>query len=135
MSQENLELVRNGWQAFERGDMEAFLALCDPDIAWDQTHYVSGEFAAVYHGHDGIKRFLGEWLEPFEDFYVHAEEFIDAGEAVLVRVRQGGRGKHSGATVESPPYWLISRLRDALVVRIEFYREKNEALEAVRLAG
>ena len=128
MSHENVELVRNGWQAFERGDMEAFLALCDPAIAWDQTHYVSGEFAAVYHGHDAIKRFLGEWLEPFEDFYVHAEEFIDAGEAVLGRGRQGGRGKHSGATVESPPYWVISRVRDALVVRIEFYREKNEAL-------
>jgi ketosteroid isomerase-like protein len=129
-----VELVRKGWQAFERSDMEAFLALCDPAVIWDQTHYVSGEFAAVYHGYDGIKRFLGEWLEPFESYYAHAEEFIDAGEAVLVRVRQGGRGKHSGASVESPPYWVLSRLRNALVVRIEFYREKNDALEAVGLA-
>jgi ketosteroid isomerase-like protein len=102
-------------------------------MIWDQTHYVSGEFAAIYHGHDGIKRFLGEWSEPFESFYAHAEEFIDAGDAVLVRVRQGGRGKHSGAPVESPPYCVISRVRDALVVRIEFYREKSEALEAVGL--
>jgi ketosteroid isomerase-like protein len=129
-----VELVRNGWQAFERGDMEAFLALCDPAVAWDQTHYASGEFDAIYHGHDGIKRFLGEWREPFESYYVHAEEFIDAGEAVLVRARQGGRGKHSGATVEAPPYWVINRLRDTLVVRIEFYRNTGEALKAAGLA-
>jgi len=129
-----MDIVRNGWQALERGDIEAFLALCDPAVVWDQTHYVSGEFDAVYHGRDGIKRFLEEWREFFEGYYVHAEEYIDAGEAVLTRRRQGGRGKHSGATVQSAPYCVISRVRNALVVRIEFYRDKNQALEAVGLA-
>ena len=133
MSQENVDIVRNGWQAVGRGDIEAFLALCDPAVVWDQTHYVSGEFDAVYHGRDGIKRFLEEWREFFEGYYVHAEEYIDAGEAVLTRVRQGGRGKHSGATVQSAPYWVVSRVRGALVVRIEFYRDEREALEAVGL--
>src|SRR6478672_4055757 len=128
-----MDIVRNGWQALERGDIEAFLALCDPAVVWDQTHYVSGEFDAVYHGRDGITRFLEQWREFFEGYYVHAEEFIDAGEAVLVRRRQGGRGKHSGATVQSPPYWVISRLRHALVVRIELYRDEREAREAVGL--
>ena len=129
-----MDIVRNGWQALERGDIEAFLALCDPAVVWDQTHYVSGEFDAVYHGRDGIKRFLQEWREFFDGYYVHAEEYIDAGEAVLTRRRQGGRGKHSGATVQSAPYWVISRVRNALVVRMEFYRDKNQALEAVGLA-
>jgi ketosteroid isomerase-like protein len=134
MSQENVEIVRKGRRAYERGDIEGFLALCDPAVVWDQTHYVSGEFDPVYYGHDAIERFLGEWREYFENYYSHAEQFIDAGEAVLMRVRQGGRGKHSGATVQSPPYWVINRVRDGLVVRIEFYREKNEALKAVGLA-
>ena len=133
MSQENVERARKGWQAFERGDIEGFLALCDPAVVWDHRNYVSGEFDPVYYGHDGIERFLGEWREFFESYYVHAEEFIDAGDAVLVRVQQGGRGKHSGVTVESPPYWVITRERDALVVRIEFYRHKAEALKAVGL--
>jgi ketosteroid isomerase-like protein len=134
MSQENVELVRKGWQAFERGDIDGFLSLNDPAVVWDHRHYASGEFDPVYYGRDGIERFLGEWREFFEGFYAHAEEFIDAGEAVLVRVRQGGRGKTSGATVESPPYWVISRVRDGLVVRIEFYRHEAEALKAVGLA-
>ena len=133
MSQENVEIVRKVWQAYERGDIEEFLALCDPAVVWDQAHYVSGEFDPVYQGHDRIARFLEEWQEFFEGYYAQTEEYMDAGEAVLTRVRQGGRGKHSGATVESPPYWRISRVRNALVVRIEFYREKNEALKAVGL--
>jgi len=35
MSQENLELVRRTWEAWERGDMEAIFAFYDPDIVWD----------------------------------------------------------------------------------------------------
>ena len=129
-----MEIVRKVWQGYERGDIEEFLALCDPAVVWDQRHYVSDEFDPVYYGRDGIKGFLEEWYEFFESYYAHGEEFIDAGEAVLMRVRQGGRGKHSGATVQSAPYWVVSRVRDALVVRIEFYRDEREALEAVGLA-
>ena len=134
MSQENVEIARKGSQAFDRGDIDGFLALCDPAVVWDHSHYASGEFDPVYYGHDGVERFLKEWREFFEGYYVHREEFIDAGEAVLMRGRQGGRGKSSGATVESPPYWVIYRVRNGLVVQIEFYREKNEALKAVGLA-
>jgi ketosteroid isomerase-like protein len=134
ISKQNVEIVRNARQAYERGDIEAFLALCDPAVVWDQTHYVSGEFDAVYNGREAIARFLGEWREFFESYYSQAEEYIDAGEAVLARVRQGGRGKHSGATVQSAPYWVISRVRGALVVRIEFYRDEGEALKAAGLA-
>src|SRR5271154_864475 len=122
MSEKNVEIVRKGRRAYECGDLDGFLALCDPALVWDHSRYVSGEFDPVYYGHRDIQRFLEEWHEFFEDYYSHAEEFIDAGEAVLVRVRQGGRGKQSGATVETPPYWVVSRVRDGLVVRIEFYR-------------
>ena len=104
MSQENVELVRAAWAAWERGDMEAIFAFYDPAIVWDQTHYEAAELSDVYHGHDGIKQFFRQWLAPFESYHAHAEDFIDAGEAVVVRIRQGGRGKGSGAEVEMPPY-------------------------------
>jgi ketosteroid isomerase-like protein len=82
--------------------MEAIFAFYDPAIVWDQTHYEASELSAVYHGHDGIRRFFGAWLAPFESCRTHPEEFIDAGEAVVVRIRQGGRGKQSGLEVEMP---------------------------------
>jgi ketosteroid isomerase-like protein len=133
MSRENVELVRAAWQAWKRGDMEAIFAFYDPAIVWDQTHYETGELSAVYHGHDGVRQFFRQWLAPFEKYYAHPEEFIDAGEAVVVRIRQRGRGKQSGAEVEMPPYWQVYRLRAGRAVRIEVYRDEGEALEAVGL--
>jgi len=113
--------------------MGALFAHYDPEIVWDQTHYGGAELAAVYHGHDGIRRFFGEWLAPFESYYAHAEEIVDAGDAVLVRCRQGGRGKHSGIDVEMPAYWQVYRLRDGRIVRIEVYVKDADALKAVGL--
>jgi ketosteroid isomerase-like protein len=63
----------------------------------------------------------------------HAEEFIDAGDCVVVRVRQGAQGNRSGALVEMAPYWQVCRLRDAQAVRVEVYRDEADALEAVGL--
>ena len=133
MSQENVELVRAAWEAWERGDMEAIFAFYDREIVWDMTHYELPGGSGVYHGHDGVRQFMREWLAPFESYYARPEEIIDAGEAVVVRLRQGGRGKQSGLEVKMPPYWLVYRLRDGRAVRIEFYRDQAEALKAVGL--
>lgn len=132
MSRENVELVRSAWEAWERGDMGAVFEIYDPDIVWDQTH-APGPIAGVYHGHDGVRQFFREWLAPFESYYCHAEDFIDADDAVIVRARQGGKGKGSGVEVEMRPYWQVYRLRDGRVVRIEPYGDREEALEAVGL--
>jgi ketosteroid isomerase-like protein len=134
MSQENVELVRAAWEAWERRDMEALFAFYDPEIVWDQTRYAGGELAALYSGHDGVRRFFREWLAPFESYFAYAEDFIDAGDAVVVSVRQGGRGKLSGADVAMPPYMQVYRLRDGRAVRIEVYANQDEALKAVGLA-
>ena len=134
MSQANVELVRAAWKAWEHGDMEAIFAFYDPEIVWDQTHYGAAEHSGLYQGHDGIRQFFREWLAPFDSYYARPEEFIDAGDAVVVRLRQGGRGKQSGAKVEMPPYWQVYRLRDGRAVRIEVYLSESEAFKAVGLA-
>jgi ketosteroid isomerase-like protein len=115
--------------------MEAIFAFYDPEIVWDQTHAGTADMPSVYHGHDGIRQFFRELFASFDSYYAHAEDFIDAGEAVVVRFRQGGRGKQSGADVEMPPYWQVYRLRDGRAVRIEVYKEQGEALKAAGLKG
>jgi ketosteroid isomerase-like protein len=133
VSEENVDLVRASWEAWERGDMKAIFGFYDPEIVWDQTHADTPELSTVYHGHDGVRQFLRAWTAPFESYYAHAEDFSDAGEAVVVRCRQGGRGKQSGVKVEMPPYWQVYRLRDGLITRIEVYADHDEAVKAVGL--
>ena len=111
-----MEVVRAVWGAWERRDMTALFALYDPEIVWDQTHQETGELTGEYRGHDGVRRFLRAWWEPFESYWAHAEQFIDAGEAVVVRCRQGGRGTQSGVEVEMPLYWQVYRVEDGVGV-------------------
>ena len=95
----------------------------------------------VYHGHEGIREFFGEWQAFFADYYAEPEEFIDADECVVVQAKHGSRGK--GGAVggfempayysELPSFWQVYRLRTGRAVRVEVYRTEAEALEAVGL--
>jgi hypothetical protein len=58
----------------------------------------------VFHGHEGIRAFFREWRHFFAEYWAEPEEFVDAGESVIVRVRQGGRGRASTVGVEMPAY-------------------------------
>ena len=88
MSQENVKLIRGAFAAFDRGDINQIIDLMAGDLV---THRVEPD-DAVYHGKDGFFQALAEWTEDFEDWTATPEEFIDAGEGVLVRVHQKARG-------------------------------------------
>ena len=133
MSQENVDVVRAAWEAWGRGDMDAVFETYDSAIVWDQSRYGTAELSGVYHGHDGVREFFRAWLSAFDGYYGHAGEFIDAGDAVVVSVRQGGRGKESGVEVEMPVVWQVYRLRGGLIVEIAPYETRAEALKAVGL--
>jgi ketosteroid isomerase-like protein len=73
--------------------------------------------------------------EVFDDYRMVAEEFIDAGDdQVLVFAREGGRGKGSGAEVETHPTAHLYRIRAGKAVRMQSYWERADALEAVGLS-
>jgi ketosteroid isomerase-like protein len=131
MSKEDVELVRRAYEAFERGDIEAIVADVHPDVVtWAHPRGEEGR----YEGRDGVRRFIEDWLEPFEEFSMVTEEFRDAGGGkVLVRTLQTGRGRGSGVPVEDR-FWLLHRVRDGKAFRIDLYGDETEALEAAGLS-
>jgi hypothetical protein len=74
----------------------------------------------------------GSFTEIFDDFVARPEEFVDAGEWVVVRVHMSGRGKRSGAPSEIV-FWNAYKLQHSRVVRLESYRGKADALTAAGL--
>jgi ketosteroid isomerase-like protein len=133
MPQDNVEIVRASWEAWSRGDTEALFEFYDPEVEWDMTHSYVPDMG-VFHGHDGIREFFREWRQFFAEYYAEPEQFIGADENVMVRVRQGGRGRVSSVDVEMPVYWQVYRLREGRALRVEIYRDEAEALEAVGLS-
>jgi uncharacterized protein len=133
VSQENVEVVKRAFEAFERGDLDAFSQLQDPDIEW-QTSSEDPD-AATHRGREAVRRYFEQWMESFEGLRADVQECIDVGnDRVFAWTRWAGRGRASGADAE----WhlaIIYTFRNGKAVRAEEYFDRGEALEAVGLAG
>jgi ketosteroid isomerase-like protein len=128
MSQENVAILE---RALTSPDPEVLLAILHDQVEWD---YV-GAFpeATTYHGPDEVRRFLHQWAGAFDNFGFEAEELIDAGDSVVVRLHQWGHGKETGAPVENRS-WQLFTFRDGKVVHCRGFATKAEALEAAGLS-
>jgi ketosteroid isomerase-like protein len=102
------------------------------DVVWDITHFRSWPESA-YEGHDGVMRFLTEWLDVWEDYEVGLDEIRLAPDGRVVALAwQRGKGKQSGLAMEIQ--WAqIATLREGKVTRIDNYDDQAEALEAAGL--
>jgi ketosteroid isomerase-like protein len=129
MAEENVEIVREIYGAWERGDFSSN-EWADPEI---EFHLRAGPDEAVLHGVEAMGRAWREWLRAWDDFKTEAREFIDLGHDVLVLAKFHGRGKTSSMSVEAMPGAAVFSLRDGKVVRLGSYTDPAEALEAAGL--
>jgi uncharacterized protein len=133
MSEPNVELVQAAFQAFERGDMEGILRLCDENIEITQAVELPG-VSRHQHGHAGVREAFAIWPEQWDDFRIAILRVADMGDHVLVTTLQGGRGKVSGVEVETRFTFLFT-VRAGKIAEWRIFIREQEALEAVGLAG
>jgi uncharacterized protein len=131
MSQEVLEMVRAGYEAYNRGDIEAALAPLHPSIEWWPA--ADEPITAPYRGHAGYRKLVAGAREAVPDLQLEVEELFATGECVVVCVHFWGRGRESGVPVEIRETH-VARLRDGKIIEVREYREKAEALAAVGLS-
>src|SRR3954467_15733253 len=132
MSQENVELVRVAFEAFLAGDLEKTAQLVDPKVEFHGT--VGGlQEGQIAHGQTQIDQmFEAEDLEAWEERRLEAEEFIDAGDNVVVLLHEYRRGRGSGVELETDTAVVVAVNRGR-VVRIQGYMDRQQALEAAGL--
>ncbi len=135
MSQENVEVVRELMalreRARERGEPPTRTDLLAPDFEIDMSRRVFNP--AVYRGIEGLARLNDEIREVWEEFRVVPEQFIDAGDRVVVIETSHARGRGSGVELETRTYATIWTLREGQVTRVEIGLDRQEALKAVGL--
>jgi ketosteroid isomerase-like protein len=132
MSQENVEVVRAVFEAWERGGVEAVAEFWDPEIDWRAAEGGLDD-VGVMRGVDAMRAYVNDWLDNFDDVHFEAEELIDAGDQVVAMQRVTARAKGSGVETELR-YAVVNTIRDGKVVRGREYWTRDEALHAVGLS-
>jgi len=131
MSQENVELQYRAADAFNRRDLDAILALADPDVEFT-SRLVRVEGGRPYRGHDGLRSWWEDLLGVYPDFRGEIEDVRDLGDVTVARLRVRGHGTGSDAPVEQTA-WFVIEWRNNKAIWWRVVLSESEALEAAGL--
>ena len=132
-SEEDIAIARRGYELLAKGDLEGVLELIDPDVELEiHTGRPDLPESHVLRGHAGFLENLTGLIEVFQDVEVTPEEFIEAGDELIVTIHTVGHGRASGIRVENSVTHLWT-IRDGRATRFRVFATKEEALEAAGL--
>jgi len=125
--EDQIGIVSRGYDALNQGDIESVLQLVHPEFAWsDPPEVVGGRGGA---GRSEFALYLRSFSQTWDEFRCEPEEFRMVGDALLVVVREGGRGKLSGALVE---HRLIHvwRFLEGRALSLDAFVDPDDAVES-----
>jgi ketosteroid isomerase-like protein len=137
VSAENVEIVRRAFDAWDADwisgadDFGGLLAVFDDELVTRRLAPMPDP--GTWYGRDGMLAVLADWLDTFVEFTMSGEEFIDAGNHVVVRVAQHGRGDGSSVPVAGT-FWFVLGVREGKVATFDMYAAREQALEAAGLS-
>jgi ketosteroid isomerase-like protein len=129
MSQENVEIVRRIYDGWSRGDFSAGTNLMAPDFEWQQ-HDEAVEPGS--HRGASIGGAIRKIFEVYDDFRVEPEEYVDAGDQVVVIARNRATGRGSGVELDQR-FAFVWTVQQGKLVRLQVFEDRRDALEAAGL--
>jgi len=133
MSDENVEIVRTGYQRY-LATGEFTDEIVTADFVWDMSNFHGWPEQQTYNGPEGARRFLKDWTDAWEDWQLVVDALHDAGDRVVALLRQQGRSKANGMLVEMS-FAQVWTVRDGKEARMDMYSDPAEAFEATGLSG
>jgi ketosteroid isomerase-like protein len=133
MTQANVEALRPVYEQWGEGNWAPRFDVYADDMEWGWSDEFPG-LAGVSPDPELTSSRLREWLSPWDDWRCEAEDYVTGGDFVVVLTRYSGRGKGSGAMVDSQGAH-VWELRDGRVVRLEIFSSRDRALAAAGLGG
>jgi ketosteroid isomerase-like protein len=128
MSQENVDIVKATFDAWNAGDMDRLRDMYDPNIV---LHMIPGwPEPGPYAGREAVMRQLTQLRETWDADVGELISFVDVGDRVVVRHIWRGFGRGPDASIEMS---IIFTLREGMITSAEYFWDHVEALKAVGL--
>ncbi|MCW3068672.1 MAG: hypothetical protein JWL67_1297 [Solirubrobacterales bacterium] len=131
MTMTNVEVIRAIYDDWLGGGLA--IDKFDPEITMVESSELPGGGASA-HGIDAVQRYIESFSSYWEEIRFEPEEYIEAGDQVVVTARLVGRGKASGVDVQRT-WAYVWTLRANKALRMEGYSDLREALRAVGVDG
>ena len=130
MSQENVDLLKESIERFNRDDIPGVISLMDPEVRFQHR---MAELEGDFTGTDAVKGWFADLAQHFDQWRIDCDDFRDLGDQVLAlgTLRAVGKGSRVEAEV---PYTVVVKFRNGLVTRFTDYGNKETALAAVGLS-
>jgi ketosteroid isomerase-like protein len=125
----NEKRVRDALAAMERGDVDAIVAVSEPDVEF--VNPATAIEPGTRHGHDGLRLGLEGMLDVFEDLRIEPHRIVDLGDRVLVTGQFSGRGRASGVRFDPQPFGFVVSMRGDRMIRYEWFASPEEAQQSV----
>jgi uncharacterized protein len=128
MSEQIVELVRRGYEAWNSGDRSWVLDHMSPDVEWITPP--EDPDPGTYRGYEGLEQFWAQWRAAVGQLNFTPERIIDAGDHVVVMALRSGRGEHSGLEVSDKVIQVFTFEGETCVRVREFY-DQADALRSI----
>src|SRR5947209_17772359 len=118
MSQVDVEIVRAAFAAHLRDDETTSRDLIDPNVSISTR--LDQPDVQEFHGLAGLRRASSEWTDAWAEHVIEAVDFADAGDRVLVRAREEGRGQTSGIPMRTTTSFVFT-VGNGKVVHLQIF--------------
>ena len=130
MSEENVEVVRGAYEAFAREGLDRFMEYFTDDVEYYVLAGGGSLELGLLHGTEGVRAWLQDWIDTFDDFRMELVEVIDAGEiTVFTEERYGGCARLSRVEMNQAN-WTVFTVRDGKIVGGRECWTREQAIEA-----
>ena len=129
MADDNVVIVERGFEAFNRGGVEALLPLIHPDFVATTPPELASE-PDTYRGHEGVRRYFDSFYEAMDEIRWDGKTFREVGERVVVEFTLRATGKSTGLEVTQDAV-MVWELRNGKAISLELYPTLEQALASI----
>jgi uncharacterized protein len=134
MSQENVEILRSGYELWRRGEFDAWLETIGPDIGWDISAHPLPDVPNHGQGREALLTdMFATYLSGWNDYSSELKELIDAGDHVVAVVHETAKMRETDLALDRDLVQLWT-MRGGRAIFLRVFRTRAEALEAAGLS-